>query len=70
METPRSAAAVVRKEMSDYLKKNARIQAHPPPGRTDREAEVESEGEIEEVSATAVPSSGTKVKDAKRKAKA
>jgi hypothetical protein len=65
-----TADVVVRKEMSDYLKKNARIQAPPPPGRTDREAEAESEGEIEEVSATAVPSSGTRVKDAKRKAKA
>jgi hypothetical protein len=65
-----AAAAIVRKEMSDYLKKNARIQAPPPPRRTDREAKVESEGEIEEVSATSVPSLGTKVKDAKRKAKA
>jgi hypothetical protein len=64
------AVAVVRKEMSDYLKKNARIQAPPPPGRTGREGEAENEGEIEEVPTTAVPSSGTKVKDAKRKAKA
>jgi hypothetical protein len=64
------AVAVVRKEMSDYLKKNARIQAPPPPGRTGREGEAENEGEIEEVPTTAVPSSGTKVKDAKRKANA
>jgi hypothetical protein len=63
------AVVVVRKEMSDYLKKNARIQA-PPPGRTGREGEAENEGEIEEVPTAAIPSSGTKVKDAKRKAKA
>jgi hypothetical protein len=64
------AIVVVRKEMSDYLKKNVRIQAPPPPGRTGREGEAENECEIKEVPTTAVPSSGTKVKDAKRKAKA
>ena len=60
------ASAIVRKELFDYLKKNARKELHLRQRMDDVEAK--SGGEVQEV--TIAPSSGTRVKEAKRKAQA
>jgi hypothetical protein len=59
-----TAPAIVRKELYDFLKKNARKELNLQQGR-EWDREPNSGGEVQEISV--VPSLGTRVKETKRK---
>ncbi|XP_042029910.1 uncharacterized protein LOC121776813 [Salvia splendens] len=58
-----TAPAIVRKEMYDFFKKNARKELNLQQGR-EWDCEADSEGEVQET--CAVPSSGTRIKESNR----
>ncbi|XP_042034508.1 uncharacterized protein LOC121780917 [Salvia splendens] len=58
-----TAPAIVRKEMYDFLKKNARKELNLQQGR-EWDCEADSGGEVQET--CAVPSSGTRIKESNR----